>query len=149
MVRVSFAAVIIVVIVAFAFFILPLSPTLRLSFQITTPTNYSGPPTLEILDASYAKFSLYATAKDTKGNIALTYLGATQGNYVLSIAISYNNNPVSTGGFSNLGDGVYSMYVAYLPQFGEQPSIPYFVTLTLYYSNGIAVGSQTRTIYPT
>jgi len=136
--------VVLVLVVLFSFVAFPLSPTLRASFRITTPPQ--SPPTMEVVDASYSKTPLLATA--TQGNITVSYLEGTQGYYSLTIVITYGGTVLSFGTYSSLGDGLYEMYVAYFPRFGEQPATPYSVTFSLSYSNGIAIGDLTLPIYP-
>jgi len=137
-----------VLIVAFAFLALPLSPTLKATFKITRQNSYTAPK-IELADATYNKVSLLASTSATKGSITVSYLGATQGSYSLTIVIAYGGNVLSSGSYSSLGDGLYQMYVAYLPRFGEQASTPYFVTFNLFYSDGTPATNLTITIYPT
>lgn len=156
MVKVSLPAIVLILLVVFVFFIVPLSPTLKLAFQIKT----DGTPMLNIIDRTYAKVSLFSIWNATKGNIALSYIAGSQGSYTLTISILYGGTYsygaysggalLSSATFSSLGDGNYQIYVAYLPRFGEQPNIPYLLILNLYYPNGqVAVNGLFVTIYPT
>jgi len=136
--------VVIVLVVLSSFVALPISPTLKASFRITTPPQ--SPPTMEIVDSSYSKTPLLGS---TQGNITISYPEGTQGYYSLTIVITYGDNVLSSGSYSSLGDGLYQMYVVYFPRFGEQSATPYSITFSLSYSNGIAIGYLTLPIYPT
>ena len=138
---------VLVLVILFSFAAFPLSPTLRASFRITTPPQ--SPPTMEVVEATYSKTPLLATADSTQGNITVSYLEGTPGYYSLTIIITYGGTVLSFGSYSSLGDGLYEMYVVYFPRFGEQPATPYSVTFSLSYSNGIAIGDLTLPIYPT
>jgi hypothetical protein len=137
-----------VLLVSFTVLLLPISPTLRVTFKIATPNQYLA-PTIEIVDATYNKASLFATASATKGNITLSYLGVKQGSYMLYVAVSYGGTMLSNEMFKPLGDGTYQIYVAYLPRLGEQASTPYVVAFQLFYSNGQPATTSQITIYPT
>jgi len=124
---------------------LPLGPTLGATFRITTPPQ--SPPTMEVVESSYGKTSLLSTGGST-GNITLSDLQATQGDYSLTIVITYGGTVLSSGSYSFLGDGLYEMHVSYFPRFGEQSATPYSVTFSLSYSNGVSIGDLTLPIYP-
>ena len=134
------------VLISFVFLAWPLSPTLTTSFRITTPSQ--SPPTMEAVDANYNKAALF-TSMTAAGKIAISSSAASQGQYSLTIVISYAGNVLSTGSYTSLGDGLYEMQVSFLPRFGEQTTSPYLVSFSLSYSNGVGIGDLTLPIYPT
>ncbi len=151
-------AILFIVVISLTILLLPLSPTLRVTFSIAKSMN--GQPTLTIDNSFYSKASFFATSGATKGNITLSYVTGSQGPYTLSISILYGGTysygaysggaVLSSATFYSLGDGQYQIYVAYLPRFGEQPNIPYLLIFNLYYQNGqVAVNGLFVTIYPT
>ena len=102
---------------------------------------------MEVVEASYGKTSLLSAGGST-GNITLSYLQATQGDYSLTIVITYGGTVLSSESYILLGDGLYEMHVSYFPRFGEQSATPYSITFSLSYSNGVAIGDLTLPIYP-
>jgi len=138
--------ILLIFLVSFSFLALPLAPTLKVTFKITSQIY---PPAVQVTEAIYNKVSLFATTSTTKGNIILSYLGVTTGSYSLFIAVSYGATTLSTDTFSPLGDGLYQLSVTYLPRWGEQSSTPYIVAFTLFLSNGQPVANLQITVYPT
>jgi len=133
------------VLICLVFLVWPLSPTLNISFRITTPSQ--SPPTMEAVDANYDKAPLLTSITAT-GKITVSSSEATQGQYSLTIVISYGGNVLTTGSYTSLGDGLYEMHVTYLQRYGEQTTNPYLVSFSLSYSNGVAIGDLTVPIYP-
>ena len=107
--------ILLIFLVSFSFLALPLAPTLKVTFKITSQIY---PPAVQVTEAIYNKVSLFATTSTTKGNIILSYLGVTTGSYSLFIAVSYGATTLSTDTFSPLGDGLYQLSVTYLPRWG-------------------------------
>ena len=141
--------ILLVILVSFSILGLPMNPVLTVTFKILTPTTYPFVPKLEIVDATYAKASSWSTASVTKGTMSVSFLGATQGQFSLSITITYSGELLGTGVYRSLGEGLYQMRVVYLPRLGEQASIPYFITLSLSSSTGSPLSTVTLTIFPT
>ncbi len=135
--------ILLVILVSFSILGLPINPMLTVRFKILTP------PKLEIVDATYVKASLWSTASVTKGGISVSFLGATQGQYSLSITIGYGTQFLGSAVYPSFGEGLYQMRVVYLPRLGEQASTPYFITLSLLSSTGSSVASVSLTIFPT
>jgi hypothetical protein len=97
---------------------------------------------------SYTKVSLASSAGTTKGNITLSFAGATlQGPYTLIVTITYGTQTLSSGGFSSLPEGIYQARVVYFPR-TENANTPYVVNLTLFLNNQ-QVGAATASILPT
>jgi len=145
---ISLPAILFIILLFGTFLLLPLSPMLNVTFKIARPTTYPYTPDIEFLASSYNKVSLWSTTSMTKGQILLNYLQAKQGEYDLSILVSYGNEQLSAQEFKSLGEGTYQIQVVYLPRTGETPSVPYSLTFILL-SNGMTIASWTITITPT
>jgi len=145
---VSLPVILFILLLFGTFLLIPLSPMLSVTFKISRSTSYPYAPDIEFLASSYSKVSLWSTTSTTKGQISLNYLQAKQGQYDLSILISYGNEQLSAQEFNSLGEGTYQVQVVYLPRTGETPSVPYSLTFILLL-NGMTITSWTITITPT
>lgn len=141
--------ILIVLLALMVVFILPFSPTLSVTFRISSPITY--PPQIEVMQGVYSKSSLWSTTKVTKGTIVISYLSGSeisyQASYQLNVTISYQGQLLSTANYVSIRDGLYSMYVVYFPSFGEQTTIPYLIIFTITTQFGYK-SSATVTLYP-
>jgi hypothetical protein len=124
----GFILVIILVFALFAF--LPVSPSMTLTFEVKTQTNYPQTITVGVLSTYYQKISFVAYFVSERDTLLLTPTTGQPGTYALQIMVKYSGVQISLGDFSNIGDGVYQLKVNYFPR-SEQRAVPYQVDITL------------------
>jgi len=135
-----------IVIGAYVIFVVPLCPTLTVTFKITyMPAKLEH--TLEVPSHSYTKSSLSSVAGIAKGDIMLIYVAGTVGHYSVSVAVTYGNEKLPAGTFTSLGEGTYQIRVVYWPR-AEDKSTPYAVTFTLFFGTS-QVATATAWLFPT
>lgn len=141
--------ILIVFLVLVVGFILPLSPTLTVTFKISSPS--VSLPQIEVVQGVYSKSPLWSTTKVTKGTIVITYLSGSQSpnlaSYQLDVVISYKGQLLSTANYASITDGLYSMYTVYLPSLGEEATSPYTIIFTITTQSGYQ-SMATATLYP-
>jgi hypothetical protein len=135
-----------ILVASFLVFYVPISPVLTVSFQIS-PYQVAGQwHWIEVLDRSYSKVSLAASASMTKGITSLAVVSAQYGEYTLVITINYSGETLSSGSFGPLGNGKYMIQTAYWPR-SEQAGIPYSISFAIF-ANGQQIDSALTTIVP-
>jgi uncharacterized protein (UPF0333 family) len=144
---VALPAILIMLLVVVVIFVLPINPTLTVTFSITSSS--VAPPQVQVTGGTYSKSPLWSTTSTTKGTITITYLsgqGSTS-TYQLNITITYAGQTISTTNYPAIVEGLYQMYVVYLPSLGERASIPYLITFTLTTQLGYQ-STASATLYP-
>jgi len=140
--------VFILIIVAFAWFAVPVSPSVSVFVRISHSSLYPSGPTLEAFSNSYQRVPLSSTPISSKNIVFLSSLTtATVGNAELSITVSYANQVIDSRTFSGLGEGTYQARVTLWTTWQENPSTPYVFSFSLL-SGGVTVPLDV-TVYPT
>jgi len=124
----GFVLIIILVVVTISF--LPVSPSMTLTFEVKTQVGYPQATTVAVLSTSYQKISFMTYFVSERDTLLLTPTTGQTGAYVLDIAVTYAGVQISSGNFSDIGDGVYQLKVNYFPR-SEQRDIPYQLEIRL------------------
>lgn len=140
--------VFILIIVAFAWFAVPVSPSVSVFVRISHQTQYPYGPTLEAFSNSYQRVPLSSTPISSKNVVSLSSLTtAVVGNYQLTITVSYANQVINSQTFTAIGEGTYQARITLWTTWQENPSTPYVFSFSLVLG-GVTVPLDVS-VYPT
>lgn len=141
----------VLIVVAFAWFAVPVSPSVSVFVRITTSTTSYGAPSIsmESFSNSYQRVPLSATSITSKNVIALNSLTASQGTYTLSIGVSYGNQILNNQTFAPIGDGTYQARITLWTSWQENSYTPYLFLFTLSTGTGTSPVTLNVAVYPT
>ena len=141
--RAAASAVIVAIVVGFLLFA-PVSPTIFLTFTISTkPSNtYLRPynATINFISGSYQRVALIRSFAVGNDNISLVVSGPITGQYNLTMDVRYGSffvSPIATRLFQGVGDGLYEFRITLYYNW-ETANLPYVVGAHL----------RGQTIYP-
>ena len=113
--------VFILIILSFAAFTIPLSPSLSVSVKISTKLAYPSAVMIEALTSNYQRVPISTTPVAGKNVVVLDTLTGATGNYQIVVALSYKGEEIAASAFLNLGDGTYQARIVLWPRWSEDP----------------------------
>jgi len=122
-------ALIIVILVAGAAFLLPLSPTISGSFSISTAFDRID---VRLTTISYTRAPLMQSYSAGSGNLSLPVRPSQNGPYTIEIAVKYGSTLLLNRTYTRGGEGIYGFKVLFLFERGSDSyninirvSVPY------------------------